>query len=305
MEENSRPASPDLAAAESCGNRLTRATSVSSSSTLSVDSWKDFADRSASIRSCTTWTNEKHNLYLGALEASFVKQLHQSRGLLPWHLEQNTHDSSLYLQQPVDASYSSDQFTVLRDGSWQKINFETNQKVTSSRLFGRPHVSLPCSEADFHLVTESPWIHHCRCSGKHGTIISTDMLECSVSHNETVPLRGKRIFTHRLMCSEHKCACHKLRQDTVGSVAEVSDQNFVDEDGEETSNSLPRPKRSKLSAINASAEDQTGNPFAVEMSASSNTLSDREEQVRQECLSEEVEGSTFPKHNVKSFLRES
>ncbi|XP_052192748.1 uncharacterized protein LOC127801550 isoform X2 [Diospyros lotus] len=219
MEENSRPASPDLAAAESCGNRLTRATSVSSSSTLSVDSWKDFADRSASIRSCTTWTNEKHNLYLGALEASFVKQLHQSRGLLPWHLEQNTHDSSLYLQQPVDASYSSDQFTVLRDGSWQKINFETNQKVTSSRLFGRPHVSLPCSEADFHLVTESPWIHHCRCSGKHGTIISTDMLECSVSHNETVPLRGKRIFTHRLMCSEHKCACHKLRQDTVGSVA--------------------------------------------------------------------------------------
>ncbi|KAG5561600.1 hypothetical protein RHGRI_004598 [Rhododendron griersonianum] len=118
----------------------------------------------------TTWTNVKHNSYLASLEASFVKELHQSLGLLSSHSEY------------------SDQFTVLQDGFSRRINSERSQP-------------LPYNAAGSHFVKESSWMQRFRCS-------------------------------------------------------EVSDQNFMDEDQEEKSLSLSRPKRLKMDAADSSTNDQ-------------------------------------------------
>ncbi|KAI8572427.1 hypothetical protein RHMOL_Rhmol01G0197500 [Rhododendron molle] len=108
----------------------------------------------------TAWTNVKHNSYLASLEASFVKELHQSLGLLSSHSEY------------------SDQFTVVQDGFSHRINSERSQPLTYN-----------AAVAHFLFMSTLVW-----CMPAHG---------------------------------------------------EVSDQNFVDEDQEEKSLSLSRPKRLK------------------------------------------------------------
>ncbi|GFY89592.1 hypothetical protein Acr_06g0015320 [Actinidia rufa] len=208
------------------------------------------------------WTDEKHNLYLAALEASFVKQLHHSLGLLSRHSEQNTRDPGPLRQLPVHAN-TCDQFTVLQDGSWKKKNFERHQP-------------LQYSAAGPHVVIESPWIRYFRCSIEHNT--SADLEECSMFFSEGMPLRGKRIFSHGLSSLGEQRVCHNFQEDTVGSVAEGSDQNFVDEDRVEKS--LSGAKRLKMATANASTKDQvvpSVNLFTAEISTAAKTSSGKSE----------------------------
>ncbi|XP_057493859.1 cold-regulated protein 27-like [Actinidia eriantha] len=285
MEDNSRPEAPppDLAAAE-----LTR--TISDSSSVTVDDSKGFIRRNTNARPSKVWTDEKHNLYLAALEASFVKQLHHSLGLLSRHSEQNTCDPGPSRQLPVHGN-TCDQFTVLQDDSWKKKNFERHQP-------------LQYSAAGPHVVIESPWIRHFRCSIEHNT--SADLGECSMFFSEGMPLRGKRIFSHGLSSLGQQRVCHKFQEDTVGSVAEGSDQNFVDEDRVEKS--LSGAKRLKMAIANASTKDQVVPPvnlFTVEISTAANASSESEKQLCREFLSENVGSIACPGPDVKSFLRES
>ncbi|KAK6120971.1 hypothetical protein DH2020_045281 [Rehmannia glutinosa] len=56
----------------------------SDASTLTAENCENVMHRSGNVKpnDRTTWTDEKHSLYLEHLEVSFVKQLHQSMGLL-------------------------------------------------------------------------------------------------------------------------------------------------------------------------------------------------------------------------------
>ncbi|CAL5333723.1 unnamed protein product [Camellia sinensis] len=284
MAENLPPEPPpDLAVPDGCRSELTR-TNLESSS-VTVDHSKDFIHRYTNVAPRMAWTDEKHNSYLDALEASFIKQLHHSLGLPSWRLEQNTVDSNPSQQLLVNAGYSSDQFTFLRDGPGKKIKFERNQPL----LYGA---------AGSHVVMESPRMRHFRCSGKPSTIPSADLKECNMFHSEGMPLRGKRIFSHGLTSSERQCLCHQCHQDAVGTMTEVSDQNFVDDDKEVKSSSLSRAKRLKMAASDASTEDQivpSRIHFMAEISTASNPSS----------KGETIESFIFIETNVKSYLRES
>uniref|UniRef100_A0A5B7ALE7 Cold regulated protein 27 n=1 Tax=Davidia involucrata TaxID=16924 RepID=A0A5B7ALE7_DAVIN len=292
MEDNLRPevqpASPDLAVTDGCRNELTPSNSVSSA--LTVENSKDMSHQNVNAipGQCTTWTDEKHSLYLDSLEASFVHQLHHSMGLLAW-----SSDSSRQL--PVNSRSSSDQFTVLRDGCWQKINFERNQPLLDAA-------------ADSHVFLDSPWIRHFRCAGKSRTIASADLQQHRTLCTKGAPLRGKRAFSHGLATSlEQLPVCHRCYQDSAGSITEVSDQNFVDEDQEEKLSSLSMAKRLKMAAANASSKDQIVpcEKFRItDISNVRNASSEREEQVHNEWPSE-VESFICAKPDMKSFLRES
>ncbi|KAI8532809.1 hypothetical protein RHMOL_Rhmol11G0243300 [Rhododendron molle] len=219
MEEDSRPAPPDLAAAEACGNELTRTDSGSSS--VTVDISKDL-----------------------------VRTKNVARP-----------------------------FTVLQDGFSRRINFERSQP-------------LPYNAAGSHFVKESSWMQRFRCSGKHNNM-SVNLQECSTFCSEEMLSGRKRIFTHRLSISGRPCVCHESQQDAVGNIAEVSDQNFVNEDQEEKSLSLSRPKRLKMDAADSSTNDQivpSGDMFSVEIAtAGNNLLLERKEQVDRKCHSDNID----------------
>ncbi|KAE9452597.1 hypothetical protein C3L33_15501, partial [Rhododendron williamsianum] len=53
----------------------------------------------------TTWTNVKHNSYLASLEASFVKELHQSLGLLSSHSEYSDQDAVGNIAEVSDQNF--------------------------------------------------------------------------------------------------------------------------------------------------------------------------------------------------------
>ena len=65
---------------------------------------------------------------------------------------------------------------VLRDGRWQKINFERNDNLLDST-------------ADSHVVLGSPWIRHFTSSGKRRTERSLYVQEHGVLHHEGTHLK--------------------------------------------------------------------------------------------------------------------
>ncbi|XP_059652879.1 cold-regulated protein 28 [Cornus florida] len=240
MGENLRPwmssAPPDLG----CINELTRSNSDSFS--LTHENLKDICNQNAYGRPghCTAWTDGKHSLYLDSLEASFVHQLHQSKGLLAWCSAQNTCDPNLSCQLPSNTCNSSDQFMVRQGGCYRKIKFERNQPALDS------HVNLNGSQ-----------MHNFGCTGKSHTIAPANLQKRRRLCGEETSLRGKGTFSDRLVASlEQLPICHQYHLDSVGSITEVSDQNFVDEDREEKSSSLSMAKRLKTAAADTSSKDQ-------------------------------------------------
>ncbi|XP_020874895.1 uncharacterized protein LOC9303213 isoform X3 [Arabidopsis lyrata subsp. lyrata] len=69
---------------------------------------------------CAGWTNEKHNSYLDYLESSFVRQLYSFLG-------GETQILSRTRDVQSNSHKSTDQFTVLQNGCWQKVNFGKKQ----------------------------------------------------------------------------------------------------------------------------------------------------------------------------------
>ncbi|XP_039027080.1 cold-regulated protein 27-like [Hibiscus syriacus] len=105
----------------------------------------------------TEWTDEKHNLYLKSMEASFVDQLYDSMDFLGYKSQKN--------------NTSSGQFKVLRGGCWKKINFGTPgfQPNTSDRS--------SCFMA-------SPWIQHFRSGSDSRVFASCSHLQDHASSKE-------------------------------------------------------------------------------------------------------------------------
>ncbi|KAE8679898.1 Cold regulated protein 27, putative isoform 4 [Hibiscus syriacus] len=115
------------------------------------------------------WTDEKHNLYLKSMEASFVDQLYDSMDFLGYKSQKNKFPGSKLSRQTH--STSSGQFKVLRGGCWKKINFGTPgfQPNTSDRS--------SCFMA-------SPWIQHFRSGSDSRVFASCSHLQDHASSKE-------------------------------------------------------------------------------------------------------------------------
>lgn len=150
----------------------------------------------------TEWTDEKHSLYLKSMEASFVDQLYNSLGLLGSKNNKDTVGPSS--RRFVNGGKpSEEQFKVLRDGFWQKMNV----RQPEYRLSGRHGRSS-------HEFLRSPWIKHYKPSPK-------------TLENQVVSSKGIVICSSGL---REGCSHSRDRdQISVGEEAEVSDQNFVNE----------------------------------------------------------------------------
>ncbi|XP_077213585.1 cold-regulated protein 27-like isoform X2 [Tasmannia lanceolata] len=186
------------------------------------------------------WTDEKHSLYLNLIEASFVEQLHNydyrlmdSNG---WQSRKQKLLDSKSSPSNANSRSSSGQFKVLRRGFWEKHNFEKAQTQLDTGNESR-------------VLLANPWIQHFRSasSGKGLEVTSVDLQE----NSETVHLGGRKNETTTSgvpTSSKQHPACYSSmhRQDSVGSITEVSDQNFVDESfgcGEGKNLSSPCRKR--------------------------------------------------------------
>ncbi|CAK7347543.1 unnamed protein product [Dovyalis caffra] len=190
------------------------------------------------------WTDEKHNLYLKSMEASFVNQLYNSIDLLGWRSQKE--GSVPNLSAEVNCSTCTPSGQVLRRGSWQKINFRRPEPQQSSAMESRGFLT-------------SPWIQHFRSASKPEGIASPAPQE-GATQSRAINLNGKKAM---LRCpatsSKHShlgnsFSCHR---DLVDNNTEMSDQNFVDEDikGEKASSSFSS-KRIKTLKTDSLSSDQ-------------------------------------------------
>lgn len=143
-----------VAAVDRC--RTTPSRTGSASSALTV---KDSVCQKANVKpgQCTYWTDEKHNLYLDYLEASFVNQLHSSIGMFGGTFQENIwhFNSSQYL--PGTTGLTPD----------QRNNFGKNL--------------LPLDTmTDSCVVLENPCIH------SSGSSTSSEQLLCRQCHQSLV-----------------------------------------------------------------------------------------------------------------------
>eukprot|EP00268_Persea_americana_P018392 TRINITY_DN19150_c0_g1_i2.p1 TRINITY_DN19150_c0_g1~~TRINITY_DN19150_c0_g1_i2.p1 ORF type:complete len:228 (-),score=38.33 TRINITY_DN19150_c0_g1_i2:388-1071(-) len=185
----------------------------------------------------TEWTDEKHNLYLNSIEASFVKQLYNPDNLL-----RDLHVWSSRRQK----------YKVLRKGCWEKINCERTQTRPnygneSCLLLKNQFIqhSCPASVAkDLKLKITA------RDIPQHGKLFSDVVHFGGQKYRRTVFGLGTS--------SKQQSRCYPAicRQDSVGSNTEVSDQNFVEEDFDSTSLSRSRKKRRRVTAAGVSSRDQ-------------------------------------------------
>ncbi|MCD7455881.1 hypothetical protein HAX54_029983 [Datura stramonium] len=139
-------ASPNQALLESCAKELTRLNSGASS--LSVADSKDALQENGNVTrdKYTGWTNEKHNAFLGHLEASFVKQLHRSMTLRAGSVEMNQSCKNLSEELSAHVNKASEQLPFLRHGCQKKI--KTVRKP--------PVVYIAADYHDCHVIPSKP-----------------------------------------------------------------------------------------------------------------------------------------------------
>ncbi|XP_030454340.1 cold-regulated protein 27-like isoform X1 [Syzygium oleosum] len=187
----------------------------------------------------TEWTDEKHSLYLKSMEATFVDQLYDSMELLGWHLEKANFVDPLTRQSNKQHPYApSGQFKVLRDGSWKKINFE------------RPDLQVEKADGSRDLL-KSPWIQHFRPASR--------VLRSGSPNYQTSSGKGKKALAYASAGnSEQFHACHSYFGNQIDNGnAEVTDQNFVDEDiGGRKGSNMCSAKKAKTSGTDSSDNDQ-------------------------------------------------
>ncbi|KAK6136907.1 hypothetical protein DH2020_029352 [Rehmannia glutinosa] len=225
MEGNCRPKTPSppllpSAANIGCSHELTPSSWDASS--LTAENCKDVLRCSANVAldDRTAWTNEKHNSYLHHLEASFVKQLHQSKCLLAQCSDQNQRDINIFQKQLTNVKNASEQFNVLRNGYWQKINCSRGELLCGS-------TSSDSSEIpDFRELCTT--VKHRKRTISHG--LATCSRECSSND----PYLGNLFDLQR----------------------EGTGQNFLDEDNQNTSNFESQAKRLKTTLAETSLQDQ-------------------------------------------------
>ncbi|GLT98280.1 hypothetical protein SLE2022_157920 [Rubroshorea leprosula] len=289
MGENLRRNIPILSlVTEACMCEFTRTNSDFSGFT--VESSRDRAG-DAELGQSMVWTDEKHNLYLDLLEASFVKQLHRSMSFCGWHSGEEMQDPS---SQPVAREHnSSDQFMVLQDSCRQKINIERNETLLDST-------------ADSTDILESPWIHYSASAGEHYSTMSAHPQEKMV-HGKGMHSRSNMDLCVSAKISRQHHECYSCKQSFSGSSAEASGQNFEDENQGAKTNSVSRAKRLKAATVDASSSDQVvplGNFHLVDKSTiiEADTSSKRG---KKKLLSEQPESFSKPQSDMHYFLRGS
>ncbi|XP_011017197.1 PREDICTED: uncharacterized protein LOC105120623 [Populus euphratica] len=190
------------------------------------------------------WTDEKHNLYLKSMEASFVNQLNNSIGLLGWRSRKGRSVPNLSGEVNCSTCRPSGQFKVHQRGGWQKINFR------------RPESQLSSAKDSRGFLT-SPWIQQFTPARKPDGATSPAHQEGAIQ-SRGINLNWKKAV---LCCpatnsklSHFGNSCH---HDFVESNTEMSGQNFVDEDieGERASSSFSS-KRLKSLKTDTSSSDQ-------------------------------------------------
>ncbi|XP_072953292.1 uncharacterized protein [Typha angustifolia] len=157
----------------------------------------------------TEWTDEKHNLYLNSIEASFISQLYHSNycsndllHLLP--IIEKEKPSTSRTNKP-----SSGQFKVLSDGFWANPSFE--------------------GVRDGVALATNPWIQHFR-----SPLICMDQIvksseEAGATHTTSKVVNyGSETHTEELVTANlPRATCSQMYfQDSIGSNREFCRQEF-------------------------------------------------------------------------------
>uniref|UniRef100_A0A7N0SXL8 Uncharacterized protein n=1 Tax=Kalanchoe fedtschenkoi TaxID=63787 RepID=A0A7N0SXL8_KALFE len=165
------------------------------------------------------WTDEKHNLFLESIEASFVDQLYNSMGFLGFELPRKaSHDAKSHLRSSIRTS--GGQFKTLRGGHWHKINVGNGEHQPDG-----PNASLG--------LLSNQWIRHYRHSERHHRLESTICHGKAAAIDQEINSRGKAAlpctFTRSIKISNEvpsNLQCPVFADND----AEASGQNFVNED---------------------------------------------------------------------------
>ncbi|XP_029125208.1 uncharacterized protein LOC109789040 isoform X1 [Cajanus cajan] len=203
----------------------------------------------------TRWTDEKHNLYIRSLEASFVNGLHHSMFLRGWSLKNSTDETYKCRILLNSHNMPPRQSLALQDGCQKKINLERISPMLEST-------------ADSHVL-----------AGSQFELTSVDR-SCSLREPNTCKhelvceedARGSSTFTDMSARSlEKQSICCSFHLDLACSTTEVTDQNFKDK--EARSSCMPMVKRLKTAIADGSSSDQVGKFHTPDVSTSSNSTS--------------------------------
>lgn len=184
------------------------------------------------------WTDEKHNSYLDVLEATFVKQLHQSMSLCGRKSQEVQAPLTQLLARERE---SSDQFMVLQDGTRQQRNSEIREPLLDST-------------ADSNNVRESPRVYFFASKGQQNSAMFSHPQE-KIVHEKAIYLRSNMDLCLPERIPKQHPECYR-RQSFSVSTAEVSGQNFVDEEQVKKDNSVSRAKRTKTTTVDVSGCNQ-------------------------------------------------
>ncbi|XP_010916609.1 cold-regulated protein 27 isoform X2 [Elaeis guineensis] len=195
----------------------------------------------------TGWTDEKHNLYLSSIEASFVNQLYRrkynSKVLLGLLSRTQKHRNPCVSNAN---SLTSGQFKVLQRGCWESLKFGRAKRCKDIE-------NESCS------LSSNPWIQHFRSPsiGKE-THLTSDQVDDRVLATQSIEVATQRHGREAINRKQLLSCPHICLQDSVGSTTEVSDQNFVDDELEqrEQSSTTCRKKRPRTAASDQLVNDQ-------------------------------------------------
>nr|XP_011461485.1 PREDICTED: uncharacterized protein LOC101292781 isoform X2 [Fragaria vesca subsp. vesca] len=211
------------------------------------------------------WTNEKHRSYINSLETSFVNKLYQSRRLWDCHPQMYVQGAHPSQELPFRTYNSSDQFMVVRDRRSQKIISLRNETPLEST-------------ADSNVTVERP------------------RMDNIVSCYKEIHLRRKPTSEHLGVTARSSEKNPAFRQDLVGSTAEVSGQNFVEEDHRGKPSCEFIPKRLRRAADTSSNDQLVPLGYDTkEVSMAHNAPSKGEEQEHHQLLLEHHESFICPK----------
>ncbi|VFQ68367.1 unnamed protein product [Cuscuta campestris] len=73
---------------------------------------------------CGRWTDEKHDIFLSLLEASFVKQMHKPMTAEPRFQDHAKAKTNMSQKLCTNKSRAYNQISVAQDPSWHEINIE-------------------------------------------------------------------------------------------------------------------------------------------------------------------------------------
>ncbi|XP_019169668.1 PREDICTED: uncharacterized protein LOC109165391 isoform X2 [Ipomoea nil] len=150
MEGRRRTASPSPAENLASSASFTTHSSYDASS-LTVENSEEVLYRSDD---CARWTNEKHNLFLNLLEASFVKKMHKSMTLHSQYQEQNKVNRSLSHKLPAKINRVSKQLPVVQDCHWHNIERDLADLDTAPISHGsfKDQQIYPFSHSDIQML---------------------------------------------------------------------------------------------------------------------------------------------------------